>query len=54
MPGQTSNPAYQVHCYPGVSIEELRAGIARFGRVLGRFEHVRAEPLAEHVFRIST
>jgi surface carbohydrate biosynthesis protein len=54
MSGHTANPAYQSHRFPGVSIEELRTGIARLGQVLGRFEHVTAEPFGEHVFRIST
>ena len=54
IPQHRSNPAFQSHRFQGVPIDELRARIARFGRVLHRFEHVKAEPVAEHVFRIST
>jgi hypothetical protein len=54
IPEHRSNPAFQSHRFQGVSIDELRARVARFGRVLRRFEHVKAEPIAEHVFRIST
>ena len=53
-PENRSNPAFQSHRFQGVPIDELRARIARFGQVLRRFEHVKAEPVAEHVFRIST
>jgi surface carbohydrate biosynthesis protein len=54
MPEHRSNPAFQDHRFQGVSIEEIRARIGRFGRVLDRFEHVKAEPVAERIFRIST
>jgi surface carbohydrate biosynthesis protein len=54
LPGHTKNPAYQEHCFPGVSIDELRARIARLSRVLHRFEHVTAEAVGERLFRIST
>ena len=54
IPQHRSNPAFQSHRFQGLSIDELRARVARFGYVLHRFEHVKAEPVAEHVFRIST
>jgi surface carbohydrate biosynthesis protein len=54
IPGHRNNPAFQRHRFQGVPIDEFRDRIARFGRVLGRFEHVKAEPVAEHIFRIST
>jgi surface carbohydrate biosynthesis protein len=51
--GHRNNPAFQRHRFQGVSIEELRNRIARFDRALGRFSHVKAEPVAEHIFRIT-
>jgi hypothetical protein len=52
--GHRNNPAFQRHRFQGVSMDALRARIARLRRVLHRFEHVKAEPVAEHIFRIST
>jgi len=52
IPGNRSNPAYQEQRFPGVSQEELTARIARLGRVVGRFESVRAVELSRDVFRI--
>jgi surface carbohydrate biosynthesis protein len=52
IPGHRNNPAFQRHRFQGVSIEELRDRIARLGGVLGRFERVKAEPVAEHIFRV--
>jgi len=52
-PEHTHNPAYQSHRFPGLAIEDVRTRIERMGRTLGRFEGVRAELLAEHVFRIA-
>jgi hypothetical protein len=51
--GHRNNPAFQRHRFQGVSIDELRSRIARLGRALGRFSRVKAEPVAEHIFRIS-
>jgi surface carbohydrate biosynthesis protein len=51
--GHRNNPAFQRHRFQGVSIDELRDRIARFGRALGRFEGVRAERVAEDIFRIA-
>jgi len=54
IPEHRSNTAFQSFLFQGVSIDDISARIARFGRVLDRFERVKAEPVAEHVFRIST
>jgi surface carbohydrate biosynthesis protein len=51
--GHRNNPAFQRHRFQGVSIDELRNRIARFDRALGRFSRVKAEPVAEHIFRIT-
>lgn len=52
-PQHTHNPAYQNHRFPGVSIEDVRARVARLQRALGRFQRVQVEPVAEHVFRVA-
>jgi len=49
----THNPAYQNHRFPGLTLEDVRSRIERLRRALGRFEGVRAELVAEHVFRIA-
>jgi len=54
IPGHRNNPAFQRHRFEGVSVEELRARIARLGGALGRFGGVDVEPVAEHIFRVRT
>ena len=54
IPGHRNNPAFQRHRFEGVSVEELRARIARLGHALGRFGGVEVEPIAEHIFRVRT
>lgn len=53
LPGHTHNPAYQSHRFPGLSLEEVQGRITRLSRTLGRFGGVRAEVVAEHVFRVA-
>jgi len=50
--GHRNTPEFQQHRFPGISIEALRGRIAHLSRVLGRFGGVKAEPVAEHIFRI--
>ena len=52
-PGHRNNLEFHRHRFPGVDAEELRAKIAQFGGLLGRFDGVRVETLAEHLFTIS-
>lgn len=47
-----SSATYHAHRFPGVSVAELNARIARFGAELGRFGSVRAEARSPHVFNI--
>lgn len=47
-----NSAAYHSHRFPGVSVPELNARIARFGRELGRFGGVQAEARSPHVFLI--
>ncbi len=51
-PNHRNSAAYHAHRFPGVTVPELNARIARFGAELGRFGSVRAEALSPYVFRI--
>jgi surface carbohydrate biosynthesis protein len=52
-PGHRNNLDFHRHRFPGVDAEELQAKISQFGGLLGRFEGVRVDTLAEHLFKIS-
>lgn len=41
---------YHDHRFPGVGLDELRERVASMGALLGRFQQVRAEQLADHIF----
>jgi surface carbohydrate biosynthesis protein len=43
---------YHDHRYPEVSLEDLRARIARFGKELNRFDKVRVRKRSQHLFQI--
>jgi hypothetical protein len=51
--GHRNNLEFHRHRFPGVDAAELQQKIARFGRLLGRFDGLRVEPRAEHLFTIS-
>lgn len=51
-PKHRNSAAYHAHRFPGVSVPELNARIARFGAELGRFGSVRAAARSPHIFRI--
>jgi hypothetical protein len=51
-PNHRNSAAYHAHRFPGVTVPELNARIARFGAELGRFGSVRAEARSPYVFRI--
>jgi surface carbohydrate biosynthesis protein len=52
-PGHRNNLEFHRHRFPGVDAAELQEKIARFGSLLGRFDGLRVETLAEHLFTIS-
>ena len=51
-PQHRNSAAYHAHRFPGVTVPELNARIARFGAELGRFGGVRADARSPYVFRI--
>ncbi|MBW2398711.1 MAG: hypothetical protein JRG80_05495 [Deltaproteobacteria bacterium] len=51
--GHRNNLEFHRHRFPGVDAAELQHKIARFGSLLGRFDCLRVETHAEHLFTIS-
>lgn len=45
--------AYHNHRFPEISVTDIEQKIARFGELLQRFDSIKVEPYAKHVFRIS-
>ena len=45
--------AYHDHRFPELSVVEIEQKIGRFGELLKRFNMIKVEPYAKHVFRIS-
>ncbi|UCF93504.1 MAG: hypothetical protein JSW39_04900 [Desulfobacterales bacterium] len=52
-PGSHAPPEFHRHRYPGITLEELRARIRRFQRVLNDDGDIHAVQMYDHVFRIS-
>jgi surface carbohydrate biosynthesis protein len=52
--GEQHSPEFQRHRYPGVELHELRERVARWQALLGARAPLHVEPLADHVFRISS
>lgn len=46
--------SYHNHRFPGISVAQIEQKIAHFGKLLQRFDTIKVEPYAKHVFRIST
>ena len=44
--------AYHDHRYPPISVAEIEQKIARFGKLLDRFDNIHVEQYSEHLFRI--
>ena len=53
LPGSHNRPEFQRHRYPGVSLEEIRARLSRFQRVLGDSKEVEVEQISSQFFRIN-
>ena len=45
--------AYHDHRFPEISVAEIEKKVARFGELLDRFDTIKVEPYAKHVFRIN-
>ena len=53
LPKSKYRPEFQRHRYPGISLEEMRAKVARFQSLLGQKEELDGEQLTDYIFRIS-
>lgn len=52
VPGHKNNSEYQRHRFPGIALSEVQERIARFGKLLGRFDAVRTSQVSENIFQI--
>jgi hypothetical protein len=50
--GHRNSTEYHDHRYPGVTLEGMRARVARLRNSLGRFDEIRVRQLSEHIFRV--
>ena len=53
LPGSHNRPEFQRHRYPAVSLEEIRALLSRFQRVLGDSREIQVEQISDKFFRIN-
>ena len=53
LPGSHKSPKFERHRYPEISIEEVRARVARFQRVLGDNGKLRVDQTGKRLFKIS-
>ena len=53
LPGSHKSPKFERHRYPEISIDEVRARIARFQQVLGDNGELKVDQTGKRLFRIS-
>jgi surface carbohydrate biosynthesis protein len=52
LPGSHNRPEFQRHRYPGLPLDEVRARIARFQRLLGDHTRLVVEPVTATIYRL--
>jgi len=52
LPGSHNRPEFQRHRYPGLPLDEVRARIARFQRLLGDDTRLAVEPVTATIYRL--
>ena len=52
LPGSHNRPEFQRHRYPGLPLDEVRARIARFQRLLGDDTPIAVEPITATIYRL--
>jgi hypothetical protein len=52
LPGSHNRPEFQRHRYPGLPLDEVRARIARFQRLLGDVTPIGVEPITATIYRL--
>ena len=50
--GHRNSTEYHDHRYPGVTLEGMRARMARLRDAIGRFHGTRIQQVSEHIFRV--
>lgn len=53
-PGHRNNRAYHDQRFPELSVAQIEEKIARFGRLMDRFETIRVEPHSKHLFKLKS
>jgi surface carbohydrate biosynthesis protein len=53
LPGSRNKPEFHRHRYPEVSLEEMRARISRFQRVLGDSRELQVEKISKQFYQVS-
>ena len=53
LPKSKYRPEFQRHRYPGISLEEMRARVARVQDLLGKDEKLEVEQHSRYIFKIS-
>jgi surface carbohydrate biosynthesis protein len=53
LPGSLKSPEFLRHRYPGISLEEMRARVARFQQVLGDDGELKVDQIGGKLFQIS-
>jgi predicted KAP-like P-loop ATPase len=53
LPRARKKPEFHRHRYPEVSLEEMRARISRFQRVLGDSSELQVDQISNQFFRVS-
>jgi surface carbohydrate biosynthesis protein len=54
IPGDKNNRGYQEQRFPGLSLDEVRERVDRFGGLLGRFAKLRIEQHSRNIYRITS
>jgi surface carbohydrate biosynthesis protein len=52
LPGSHNRPEFQRHRYPGLPLDEVRARVARFQRLLGDHTRLAVEPVTATIYRL--
>ena len=53
LPRSHGRPEFQLHRYPGLSLEEMRARVSQFQQVLGDSRELQVEHMGKQLFRIT-
>ena len=52
LPGSHNKPEYQLHRFPALQLDEMRARLARFQTLLGIQKTLEIHPLSDVMFRV--